>query len=388
MKKIVISTLILSLLAVCFPFNIYASNTYTVALDVTGNFKTIEEAYKNAVDGDVIIVKPGIYTEDSARGSLSLYKNGITIKSEVRGAAIIDNQKNPDSQKVVYMLGNRNIIDGLELKNGADHGIVVYGNDNKILNCNIHDCGFGTTPDRSGHGQDGIYTDPKTYGTIISGNYIHDIGRPVSSPNDRLDHGIYACGDNEIISNNIITNISGHGIQVAGYDMVENLKIYNNTIAYTGISAVVIWDGFGTHPTDTNIGIKGVEVKNNIFYNCGTRGEGPMDTSGVTFNGLLITNISLSNNLTFGSKVGLTASRKGYTAADNIVADPMFVNDKSDYRLKASSPAIDKGTTLTKTKTDLDGVSRPIGTGYDIGAYESPFLQLTHHCQHLRQHLN
>jgi len=52
-----------------------------------------------------------------------------------------------------------------------------------------------------------------------------------------------------------------------------------------------------------------------------------------------------------------------------IVADPQFVSTSNeDYRLQAGSPAIDacsSGLTI-----DLEGVPRPLGDGYDMGAYE------------------
>ena len=56
----------------------------------------------------------------------------------------------------------------------------------------------------------------------------------------------------------------------------------------------------------------------------------------------------------------------------NLKADPRFVNPTTgDYHLATGSPAIDAGTNAGVT-TDLDGVTRPQGSGHDIGAYETP----------------
>jgi hypothetical protein len=53
-----------------------------------------------------------------------------------------------------------------------------------------------------------------------------------------------------------------------------------------------------------------------------------------------------------------------------INTNPRFVNPTAgDYHLAAGSPAIDAGTNVGVT-TDLDGVARPQGAGFDIGAYE------------------
>jgi hypothetical protein len=42
-----------------------------------------------------------------------------------------------------------------------------------------------------------------------------------------------------------------------------------------------------------------------------------------------------------------------------------------DYHLPFDSPAVDNGTTIAEVIQDRDGVPRPVGDGYDIGAYES-----------------
>ena len=49
--------------------------------------------------------------------------------------------------------------------------------------------------------------------------------------------------------------------------------------------------------------------------------------------------------------------------------DPGLVG-AADARLRAGSPAIDAGVTLTEVSTDFDGVTRPQGAACDIGAYE------------------
>ncbi|MGB9590000.1 MAG: choice-of-anchor Q domain-containing protein [candidate division WOR-3 bacterium] len=41
-----------------------------------------------------------------------------------------------------------------------------------------------------------------------------------------------------------------------------------------------------------------------------------------------------------------------------------------NYHLISGSPAIDAGTTSGAPMVDLDGITRPQGGGFDIGAYE------------------
>lgn len=66
-----------------------------------------------------------------------------------------------------------------------------------------------------------------------------------------------------------------------------------------------------------------------------------------------------------------------YPGTGNKNASPLFVSQPpialgtmGDLRLKIGSPAIDAGTATNAPTTDLDGKSRPLGLGYDMGAYE------------------
>ncbi len=73
-----------------------------------------------------------------------------------------------------------------------------------------------------------------------------------------------------------------------------------------------------------------------------------------------------------------------YTGAGNINADPHFVRPitytsapttTGDYHLQPDSPAIDQGN-FAGVMVDLEGRPRPIGPGYDLGAYEAPLPTL------------
>ncbi len=64
-----------------------------------------------------------------------------------------------------------------------------------------------------------------------------------------------------------------------------------------------------------------------------------------------------------------------YAASGNdqhsLYGDPLFVDAADrDYHLTAYSPAINAGTAEGAPSIDLDGISRPQGEGFDIGAYE------------------
>ena len=51
--------------------------------------------------------------------------------------------------------------------------------------------------------------------------------------------------------------------------------------------------------------------------------------------------------------------------------NPRFRDPKAnDFHLQSASPAIDAGVTIAEVRSDHDGISRPQGKGYDLGAYE------------------
>lgn len=61
----------------------------------------------------------------------------------------------------------------------------------------------------------------------------------------------------------------------------------------------------------------------------------------------------------------------GYTGEGNLSSDPLFVDAANgDLRLQAGSPCIDTGTADGAPSTDILGITRPQGAGYDMGAYE------------------
>ena len=85
---------------------------------------------------------------------------------------------------------------------------------------------------------------------------------------------------------------------------------------------------------------------------------------------IIVTNIVFERNLYFSS-----ASNPNKSTTD-IVADPLFINASvnsaiANFRLKASSPAIDAALTTQMPEMDIAGKMRPLGVAADIGAFES-----------------
>jgi hypothetical protein len=211
-------------------------------------------------------------------------------------------------------MGTANLIDGVEFYNNAGYGIHMWSG----------------------------YPNAKNDNSIIRNSIVHDNGTDAGvTP---AAGGIMAArGSNLSVYNNIAYNHPlGDGIDV-GYTCVD-CKTYNNT-AYNNAGV-----GIAVGTADTT----GTIVRNNISYN---NGVDIRDTG---------TNTTFANNLCGNAGTGCT-----------MVGDPLFVNaGAADFRLQTTSPAIDAGMTINAVTVDLQGVPRPQGPRYDIGAYEYSGLQL------------
>jgi parallel beta-helix repeat protein len=133
----------------------------------------------------------------------------------------------------------------------------------------------------------------------------------------------------------------------------HDLKIYNNIIVNAGWGIASITSG------------KNMFIANNTVVINNSDGIAiDMDPAGASSGSVIVNNI-------FRGPVG---NHDGFTFSNNFTNDPQFVGggefDPASYVLKSNSQAIDKGTTVN-IANDFAGNSRPQGSGYDMGAYES-----------------
>jgi hypothetical protein len=321
-------------------------------------FRTITHAYSVAGPGVTITIMPGIYTDYTTGwglhfGASGTSSNPIVLRAQVRGAAVIDGQNASDRNVGIYLDGSYNIIDGFEIKGGPNGGITIWADGNQIINNDIHN--NGNPASSSTKGKDGVYSNQGTRGNVFAANSVHDNGRSGSN----LDHGLYLCGQNEVVINNLLFRNAATGLQIAGYTTVSNMKVYNNVVAFNGTSGIILWQA-----------LNGVDIKNNVIYRNGRYGINSWDAHG--------SGVVLDHNLSFGNGSGdynftNGASNYTYTRGATISAEPLFVNANStgfDPHLKAGSPAINAGLNLSSVlTTDKDGAVRAASGAWDLGAY-------------------
>jgi hypothetical protein len=163
---------------------------------------------------------------------------------------------------------------------------------------------------------------------------------------------------------------------------ITNLKILNNTFVDHDAQYPVITFAYNGNPTAT-----GVEIKNNLWYNCGRGSQWqPVlsipDSAGFTadsfsFDGNLYYHRANTPHIVFRD-VDYTASAwVGAFEPRGTTAAPVFANYApfaagNDLHLQAGDAAArDGGVALNGYfNADKDGKSRPQGAAWDIGAYE------------------
>lgn len=320
--------------------------------------RTITYAYSLAGPGTTILVAPGVYDDYRSGWGLHLAASGtasnpIVLQSQIRGGAVIDGKNSPDRNQAIYLDGSYNVVDGFEIRNGPRGGIAIYGNGNQFLHNEIHH--NGNPNSSSTNGLDGVYSDPSTSDNIYAGNHVHDNGRSGSN----LDHGLYLCGQNELVINNILIRNASCGLQIGSEALVSGLRVYNNVMAWNGNNGIIV-----------TASLYGVDIRNNIFYQNGHYGLASWAAAG--------SGVVVDDNLAFGNGYGdydFTGggSSYAYTLGTSISLDPRFVNETQfgfDAHLGVGSPAIGVGVNFGQIfSTDLAGDARPLTGAWDLGSY-------------------
>ena len=330
-------------------------------------FRTIQHAADIVNPGDWVVVRNGVYTGGST--VLTIGRGGtstglVVFAAQNEWGAVIDGQNNTSTIGVRFNASYVR-LQGFEVR-GTLHGLdlATSAHDIQIAQNHIHDIGRICTSTTSG--QSGIYSESTNL--LVEQNVINDIGRFGEGENGcsyggsdvwvNHDHGIYLKGTNIIIRNNVFYhNVHGWSVHMYGAS-VNQVYIVNNTFAFPNpnrIGHIII-----SEPISNSV------IANNIFYQ--------PTTAGVRFSsadGGSASNVTVENNLTLGgTAVDIVAT--GMTLSNNLNnTDPLLVNASAlDFHLRAGSPAIGAGISLPYVTNDFDGVSRPQGAPYAIGAYQ------------------
>lgn len=324
-------------------------------------FRTIQRAASAARPGSTIYVAPGTYVENIATHARGSKRAPIRYVSETKwGAKIVGS----GTEAAWTNHGDYTEIRGFDITGSGRLGILNRGSHTLIVGNHVHDLAIsgGCTGEGGAGIMNGNYR--ASDGDII-GNVVHDIGVPGAC---NAVQGIYHTNLRGRIYNNIVYRASAFGIHL--WHAANRVVIANNTTFANGSSGMGGGIVIGAGDKPGGVVLDHTKVVNNIVY------DNPhaailefcypeQDCTGP--------NNTIANNLVYrnGSKVKLRAGK----AKNTISADPQFVDYKADgsgdYRLRRTSPAVNKGVAMEALGVDIDAARRPHSAGHDIGAYEN-----------------
>lgn len=344
MKKLIF---ILAYLLVAVPC---IARIITVDNDGPADFDNIQSAINAAVDGDEIIVSIGIYHEKINFNGKNIILRSTEPTNPIVVANTIINGRRAGS--VVTFSGTESadcILSGFTITNGSgtlehigggsySNGGGIYGNGTlatiqfNIISGNLamtFFCG-------DGYGG-GIYNcDGIIQCNIISENAAC---QDPECPADTGGGGLFGCDG--IIQNNIISNNKVIGFY---HDRGGGLGNCNGTIR-----------------------------NNTIFGNSAGSGGGLSNCTGTIVNCIIWQNTADQGAQIYSSSSPSYCCIQDWSGggAGNISDNPTLVDPNiRDFHLRPYSPCIDIGASIPDLTDDFEGDTRPLVSGYDIGADE------------------
>lgn len=380
-------------------------------------FKSIKAGVNWGLSGDVVRIRPGIYTGNSNKGILLNGRKLVIQSTQGANQTILDLGNNGTAFLFVDGDNERVVLDGLTIRGARTAISVAYNASPRIRNCVLTQnntpfsggailvAGAGANPtfesctisnngagslgggafvvlgnprflrctflnNVGSYGGGGIYAERSTSGPWIEGcRFIGNSGL--------AGGGVMVEGTNALLLDSVFQdNISystGGGVhcsslpqsspsdEVADGSRVINCTIVENTT--TNLGGGVFFGGLTTG-----------NLENTILWDNQSNNGDELAVSGWSLTGTYPASVVVRYNDIKNGQPGIHLSYGAALqwGAGNIAVNPLL--GSGGYHLRAGSPCLDAGdplrVLLAPTETDIDGAARIQGTRVEIGADE------------------
>ena len=378
-------------------------------------WSTIQKAADVMVAGDTVNVIAGDYSSQGVNVTKS-GTSGFPITFQAQGTVVTQGLNvtgnyivirgltvKPSSGDAITIKGDNVTIDSCVVEHPGGRGIKVDGYSNPVNNVTIKNSRIDTTANVDCVSPQQVDTIYMQYGTdpIIEGNTLINRGGCNVSGGPHVDVIQMYYMDNITIRNNHLEFVPGSGNDQSQASMISFfdgfVKVYNNVVLtdpasqfnglYLGYedggngSEIYLWNNTikAQHPNGVALRIASVDpgsikaIKNNIFIAGENGGYAVYADNGISNPSVVDYNILDNNGYSYG--VAFAGNRMSWSAwqSNGFDIHGYNVDPSLDYNLEPDAnndPSVDRGATIPEFSTDIVGVVRPQGAGYDIGAYE------------------
>ncbi len=380
--------------------SVNVSNSSSSSDVVVGNVTQLSSAVRNAKAGQRIVLAPGTYTLSGGLSFTSANCGTATAPVSViaqNGLGSVTIDANGSEEAFLFSGAKFVVLQGLRITGGAYHAIKVDPPSTDLTfrgNAIYDNTRSGSSTDQFSAIKGGNTVGPVNgvwaSRVTIEGNEIYETS-PIASNNFQgIDCS--AC-KSWVVRGNYIHDIRGAtlagGVSVQFKSGSADTIIEKNTIANSGVIGIS-YGGFGTPSAGgTTYEHVGGVVRNNVIYGSADAGISVINNqNGKIYNNTLFNNAAspdvrvAAQNVQFKNNIldrslrlrdGTTATQANNLVLSSPADGSLFVNASGkDFHLNSTaSSAIDKGVNLAPdVTTDFDGIARPQGAAYDIGAFE------------------
>jgi hypothetical protein len=303
-------------------------------LNVPSTYSNIQTALNAAVNGDVILVDPGVYTQNLTFGNKQ-----VALRSIAGPASTIIHV----AGGVGVQLGGNSELTGFTITGAVSDfgaGVVVSGT-GTLIKGNVFDGNVETS------GGFGAAIGGNGASPVIDGNVFRN-----NSSDFQFLSGVvsFVNSSSPLIENNIFEDNPSRAVNLT-LPADSSPRVINNTFVRDTVAVRV----------DRRVNSIKNEFRNNIIAGNGVGLEVDFGDESL--------NPTWTNNLVFGNTTNyqLISNQTGMNG--NISVGPMFISS-TNLHVLAGSPTINVGSPLHAPNHDFDGNFRPIGAGFDLGAYE------------------